>query len=56
MKKFNVTITETLSKEVTIFAESIEEAEIKATSKYNLEEIVLDSSDFSDCTITAREI
>lgn len=48
MKKYLVEITETLQKQITITANSREEAEQKVKEKYRNEEIVLDESDYVD--------
>ncbi len=51
MKKYLVEITETLQKQITITANSREEAEQKVKEKYRNEEIVLDESDYVDTEI-----
>lgn len=51
MKKYLVEITETLQKQITIRANSREEAEQKVKEKYRNEEIVLDESDYVDTEI-----
>lgn len=48
MKKYLVEITETLQKQITITANSREEAYQKAKEKYRNEEIVLNESDYVD--------
>ena len=48
MKTYLVKITETLQKQITITANSREEAEQKVRNKYKNEEIVLDESDYVD--------
>lgn len=48
MKKYLVEITETLQKQITITANSREEAKQKVKEKYRNEEIVLDESDYVD--------
>ena len=45
-KKFNIQITETLQKVVTVRANSIEDAIFKVKSQYKNEEIVLDYSNY----------
>lgn len=52
MKKYLVEITETLQKQITIRANSREEAEQKVKEKYRNEEIVLDESDYVDTDFT----
>lgn len=44
--KFNITIIETLSREVTVDAENYDKALEKVEEMYDSQEIVLDSSDF----------
>lgn len=48
MKEYNVEITETLQKTITIMAESEEDAIEKAKESYYAEEIVLDDSAYID--------
>lgn len=55
MKKFEVEITETLFKRVTVLANSIEEAQRKAEQAYKDESIVLSASDFSDGSIVTND-
>ncbi|WP_416328109.1 DpnD/PcfM family protein [[Clostridium] innocuum] len=52
MKKYLVKITETLQKQITITANSREEAEQKVKEKYRNEEIVLDENDYVDTVFT----
>ncbi|WP_416332018.1 DpnD/PcfM family protein [[Clostridium] innocuum] len=52
MKKYLVEITETLQKQITITANSREEATQKAKEKYKNEEIVLDENDYVDTVFT----
>ena len=52
MKKYLVEITETLQKQITVSANSREEAEQKVRNKYKNEEIVLDESDYIDTEFT----
>lgn len=47
-KKFTVSITETLNREITVIAQSNAEAMKKVHEQYDNEEIVLDSNDFVD--------
>lgn len=47
MKEFEVNITETLQKTVTVEAESREEAERMAEDMWRDEDIVLDAEDFT---------
>lgn len=49
MNKYRVKITETLSKEIELLAESEEDARTKAEEKYYNCEIVLNSEDFVEC-------
>lgn len=46
MKKYNVSIKESLKREVSIEANSKEDALRKIKKKYDAEEIILDSFDF----------
>ena len=46
MKTFNIEITETLSRVITIDAEDIDEALALVIDQYNAGEIVLDASDY----------
>lgn len=48
MKKYLVEITEILQKQITITANSREEAEQKVRDKYRNEEIVLNENDYID--------
>ena len=48
MKEYNVEITETLQKTITIMAESEEDAIEKVKEEYYAEEIVLDDSAYID--------
>ena len=48
MKEFEVEITETLQKTVTIHAKSREEAEALAEKRWKNEELVLDADNFVD--------
>ncbi|WP_416323255.1 DpnD/PcfM family protein [[Clostridium] innocuum] len=52
MKTYLVKITETLQKQITITANSREEAEQKVKEKYRNEEIVLDENDYVDTVFT----
>ena len=52
MKKYLVEITETLQKQITITANSREEAEQKVKEKYRNEEIILNESDYIDTEFT----
>ena len=52
MKRYLVEVTETLQKQITITANSREEAEQKVRNKYKNEEIVLDESDYTDTEFT----
>lgn len=48
MKKYLVEITETLQKQITVQANSREEAEQKVKERYDNEEIILNESDYVD--------
>ena len=48
MKKYLVEITETSQRQVTVTAETRDEAEQKVRQKYRDEEIVLDERDYID--------
>lgn len=55
MKEFNVIITETLQKELTIKANSREEAQTLVKQKWNDSIYILDSSDFVDVSFSCSE-
>lgn len=55
MKKYTVTIIETLSRTIDIEAESFDEASAEIMAKYNDEEIVLDADDFDDVQFITLE-
>ena len=48
MKKYLVEITETLQKQITVSANSREEAEQKVKERYDNEKIILNESDYVD--------
>lgn len=48
MKKYLVEITETLQRQVTVIAQTRDEAEQKVREKYQNEEIVLSNQDYID--------
>lgn len=48
MKKYLVEITETLQRQMTVTADSREEAEQKIRERYRNEEIVLNETDYVD--------
>ncbi|WP_195295808.1 DpnD/PcfM family protein [Faecalitalea cylindroides] len=48
MKKYSVEITETLQRQVTVIAQTRDEAEQKVREKYQNEEIVLSNQDYID--------
>lgn len=52
---FKVTITETPSREISVSADTIEDAEAIASSQYYDEDIILDAEDFVSVTFTAKE-
>lgn len=52
MKEFNIEISETLQKVISIEAESEKEALKIAKEKYRNEEIILDYTDFKDVDFT----
>lgn len=53
MKEFNVTITETLKKTVSVEAESLEEAEQLVSDQWHNSEYILDADDFEGVTFSA---
>lgn len=55
-KYYLVTIEETLSRTVKVKAESLEDAERKVESSYRDCDIILDSEDYVDTEISAREV
>ncbi|MCM1269855.1 MAG: DUF3846 domain-containing protein [Faecalibacterium sp.] len=55
MKKYNVTITETLKKTVEVEAESLEEAEQKVTDAWHNSEYILDADNFTEVDFEAEE-
>jgi len=56
MKKYEVTIYETLSRSVEIEAKDVDEAREKVRNMYIDEEIVLDSSDYVDTEFEVETI
>lgn len=48
MRKYLVEITETLQKQITVTADSREEAEQKIKERYDKEEIILNERDYVD--------
>lgn len=56
IKRFIVTVTEILKKEVLIEAESIADAEETAFDEWNDEKIVLTADDFSNVHFNAEEV
>lgn len=48
MKKYTIEITETLQKQVSVEANSYEEAERKVKEQYRNNEIILDSDNYID--------
>ena len=48
MKKYLVEITETLQKQITVSANSSEEAEQKVKERYKNEDIILNENDYVD--------
>lgn len=56
MKEYDVTITETLEKTVTIKASSIYEADLKISEMYRNEEIVLDETNYTGVEYNIREV
>lgn len=48
MKKYLVEITETLQKQITVLANSREEAEQKVKERYKNEDIILNENDYVD--------
>lgn len=55
MKRYYVSVTETLNKVVSVDAESEEEAVQKVQDAYNNSEIILDSDHFCGETVEAEE-
>jgi len=51
MKDFVITITETLRKNITVPAETSEDAIAKLTKIYEAGDIILDENDYCDCDI-----
>ncbi len=56
MKKYEVTIYETLSRSVEVEANDVDEAREKVRNMYIDEEIVLDSSDYVDTEFEVETI
>lgn len=54
MRAWDVTITETLTRTVSVEAESIEAAEVLVKAMYDRCEVVLGAEDYSDTEITAE--
>lgn len=54
MKEFDVTITETLKKTVTVEAVSIEEAEQLVSDQWNNSEHILSAEDFTGADFKAK--
>ncbi len=55
MKKFEVTITETLKKKVKVEAETLEEAEQKVNDDWYRGEYILDSDNFTEVVFDAKK-
>lgn len=55
MKRYYVSITETLNKIVSVEANSVEEAVNKVTEKYHADEITLTSKDYIDGMVEVEE-
>lgn len=55
MKRYYVSVTETLNKVVSVDAESEEEAVRKVQDAYNNSEIILDSDNFCGETVEAED-
>ena len=53
---YEVTITETLQRKVSVSAESAEEAEAKVTDRWNKSEIILNADDFVGVDYKAKLI
>lgn len=53
---YEVTITETLQRKVSVSAESAEEAEVKVTDRWNKSEIILDAANFVGVDYKAKLI
>lgn len=54
MKEFDVTITETLKKTVTVKADSLEEAEQLVSDQWNNSEHILGAEDFTGTDFKAK--
>ena len=55
MKTYKVTITETISRTVSVKAKSLKEAKYKAENNYYSEKYVLDADDFKDVTFKSAK-
>ena len=55
MNTFTVTVTETLERELQVTAESAQAAFDQVNSSYRDGDLVLDSDDFTDCSIVVDE-
>lgn len=56
MKEFEVVITETLKKSVKVMADSLDEAQQKATDDWYKGEYILDADDFTGVNFEAKEL
>ena len=56
MKKYNVTITETLKKRVEVSAESLDEAEQKVNDSWYRGDYILDADDFDGVEFDAADV
>ena len=55
MEKYEVTITETMSRTVKVRAKSLKEAKLKAENNYYSEKYVLDADDFQGVTFKPQK-
>lgn len=55
MKTYDVTITETLSRTVSVKAKNLKEAEYKIETEHHSEKYILDADDFAGVTFKAQK-
>lgn len=56
MKKYEVTIQETLVRKVTVEADDMENAEDIVRRRYDRADLVLDADDFSDVQFSTKQV
>ena len=56
MGKYEVTITETMTRTVPVKAKSLEEAQYKVETDYYSEKHILDADDFAGVTFTTKKL